>query len=86
MTDRLIIALAQLNPTLGAIKDNLARAREGERKIAGDSAAHNERPAVGHVPALDRSQDNGRADRQIPSGRGKFKPSGTECQHVGSTD
>jgi NAD+ synthase len=28
MTDRLIIALAQLNPTLGAINANLARARE----------------------------------------------------------
>jgi len=32
MTDRLIIALAQLNPTLGAIKDNLARAREARRE------------------------------------------------------
>ena len=28
MTDRLIIALAQLNPTLGAINANLAKARE----------------------------------------------------------
>ena len=28
MTDRLIIALAQVNPTLGAISANLARARE----------------------------------------------------------
>ena len=34
MTDRLIIALAQLNPTLGAIKDNLARAREARREAA----------------------------------------------------
>jgi NAD+ synthase len=32
MTDRLIIALAQLNPTLGAIRDNLARAREARRE------------------------------------------------------
>ena len=34
MTDRLIIALAQLNPTLGAIKENLARAREARREAA----------------------------------------------------
>ena len=34
MTDRLIIALAQINPTLGAIKDNLARAREARREAA----------------------------------------------------
>ena len=34
MTDRLIIALAQLNPTLGAITDNLARAREARREAA----------------------------------------------------
>ena len=32
MTDRLIIALAQLNPTLGAINANLARAREARRE------------------------------------------------------
>lgn len=32
MTDRLIIALAQLNPTLGAISANLARAREARRE------------------------------------------------------
>lgn len=32
MTDRLIIALAQLNPTLGAINANLDRAREARRE------------------------------------------------------
>ncbi|MCA3562304.1 MAG: NAD+ synthase [Aestuariivirga sp.] len=32
MTDRLIIALAQINPTLGAIKANLDRAREARRE------------------------------------------------------
>ena len=32
MTDRLIIALAQLNPTLGAINANLARAREAREQ------------------------------------------------------
>ena len=32
MTDRLIIALAQLNPTLGAINANLASAREARRE------------------------------------------------------
>ena len=34
MTDRLIIALAQLNPTLGAISANLDRAREARREAA----------------------------------------------------
>jgi NAD+ synthase len=34
MTDRLIIALAQLNPTLGAINANLAKAREARSKAA----------------------------------------------------
>ncbi len=34
MTDRLIIALAQLNPTLGAINANLARAREARKEAA----------------------------------------------------
>ncbi len=33
MTDRLIIALAQLNPTLGAINANLDRAREARREV-----------------------------------------------------
>ena len=32
MTDRLIIALAQLNPTVGAINANLAKAREALAK------------------------------------------------------
>jgi NAD+ synthase len=32
MTDRLMIALAQLNPTLGAINANLAKAREARAK------------------------------------------------------
>jgi NAD+ synthase len=36
MTDKLIIALAQLNPTLGAINANLAKAREA-RATAGDA-------------------------------------------------
>lgn len=31
MTDRLVIALAQLNPTVGAVKANLAKAREAHR-------------------------------------------------------
>ncbi|MFN4141449.1 NAD+ synthase [Aestuariivirga sp.] len=34
MTDRLIIALAQLNPTLGAINANLARARAARADVA----------------------------------------------------
>ena len=33
MTDTLIIALAQLNPTLGAIAANLAKAREARAKV-----------------------------------------------------
>lgn len=33
MTDRLIIALAQLNPTLGAINANLARARKARAEV-----------------------------------------------------
>ena len=35
MTDRLIIALAQLNPTVGAINANLAKARDALAKSAG---------------------------------------------------
>ncbi len=35
MTDRLIIALAQLNPTLGAISANLAKAREARAQAMG---------------------------------------------------
>ena len=35
MTDRLIIALAQLNPTLGAIHANLAKAREARAQASG---------------------------------------------------
>ncbi|WP_373504571.1 NAD+ synthase [Aestuariivirga sp.] len=35
MTDRLIIALAQLNPTLGAINANLAKAREARAQVPG---------------------------------------------------
>src|SRR5262245_54610554 len=31
MTDRLVIALAQLNPTVGAVRANLAKAREAHR-------------------------------------------------------
>ena len=35
MTDRLIIALAQLNPTVGAISANLAKARAEVAKLSG---------------------------------------------------
>ncbi len=34
MTDRLVIALAQLNPTLGAIQANLAKARSACNQAA----------------------------------------------------
>ena len=35
MTDRLIIALAQLNPSLGAINANLAKARAAREQAQG---------------------------------------------------
>src|SRR5690348_3535681 len=53
MTDRLVIALAQLNPTVGAIAANLAKARQayGEAKDKGaDLVLYSELYICGYPP------------------------------------
>ena len=53
MTDRLVIALAQLNPTVGAVTSNLAKARHayGQAKAAGaDLVLYSELYIAGYPP------------------------------------